>query len=345
MQTNTGRSTPPGAGSPGTGRRVDLPWRRVGITGGLVGILCYVGPTVLALFGVISGATALAWGTDLYDGYASWFCGAGLLVLAGLVWWDPAPPRRLLRAGRACPAGPDPRGVGCRGRNLSRPLRAHDLAGDPRVTVPEAVVTVYTRPGCPFSAALRWQLRRLAVPVREIDIWADRAAAGVVRDITGGDETVPTVVVGTRAMVNPGVDKVRTALAEVAPHLQIAARRPTAGLVARGLAGPVLMLAVWTAVGLLEAGTVFHLGPALVAASWAVTARLDAARGLGFALGGILAAAGAALSTAALLLLPLLGAAAPPLPEAAFAVAGGAAVGVIVAGRGVPRRVGVDRDP
>ncbi|WP_091540122.1 glutaredoxin domain-containing protein [Modestobacter sp. DSM 44400] len=86
------------------------------------------------------------------------------------------------------------------------------------MTVPEAVVTVYTRPGCPFSAALRWQLRRLAVQVREIDIWADRDAAGVVRVITGGDETVPTVVVGTRTMVSPGVDAVRAALAEVAPE-------------------------------------------------------------------------------------------------------------------------------
>lgn len=211
------------------------------------------------------------------------------------------------------------------------------------MTVPEVLVTVYTRPGCPFSAALRWQLRRLAVPVREIDIWADRAAAGVVRDITGGDETVPTVVVGTRAMVNPGVDEVRTALAEVNPHVQFAARRSTVGLVARGLTGPVVVLAVWTAVGLLDAGTVFHLGPALVAASWAVTARLDAARGLGFTLGGILAAGGAALSTAALMLLPQLGALPPALPEAVFAVAGGGAVGIIVAGRGVrpPRRGGL----
>lgn len=87
MQTNTGRSAPPGAGSADTGRLVGLPWWRVGIAGGLVGILCCVGPSVLALFGVISGETALAWGTDLYDGYAWWFRGAGLLVLVGLVWW------------------------------------------------------------------------------------------------------------------------------------------------------------------------------------------------------------------------------------------------------------------
>lgn len=65
-----------------TGR---LPMWRIGITSGLVGILCCVGPTVLALFGIVSGATALAWATDLYDNYAWWFRLAGLAVLVGLV--------------------------------------------------------------------------------------------------------------------------------------------------------------------------------------------------------------------------------------------------------------------
>ena len=161
----------------------------------------------------------------------------------------------------------------------------------------------------------------------------------MVREITGGDETVPTVVVGTQTMVNPGVDQVRAALAAVAPQVKLAAPRPTAALVARGMAGPAVMLSVWAAVALLSADTVFHLGPALVAASWAVTARMDAARGLGYALGAVLAAAGALLSIAALLVLPVFAAAAPSLPEAVFAVAGGAALGVIVAGRGsVPPR-------
>jgi len=70
MQTNTDGSAVRRTGSRDTGLRVGLPWWRVGIAGGLVGILCCVGPTVLALFGVISGATALARGTDLYEGYS-----------------------------------------------------------------------------------------------------------------------------------------------------------------------------------------------------------------------------------------------------------------------------------
>lgn len=200
------------------------------------------------------------------------------------------------------------------------------------MTASEAVVTLYIRPGCTFSAVLRWQLRRLAVPLREFDIWDDRAAAGVVREITGGDETVPTVVVGTTTMVNPGVDEVRAVLLKATAAAGSSRSTPT--LVARGTVGPVLMLAVWAVAVLATSGAVFHLGPALVAASWAVTARMDAARGLGLRLGAALAAAGAALAAGALLLLPALGALAPTLPGAVFTVALGAAVGVVVGGRG-----------
>ena len=63
-----------------------LPAWRIGLSGGVVGILCCVGPTVLALVGIISAGTAYAWATDLYDGYAWWFRLAGLAVLVLLVW-------------------------------------------------------------------------------------------------------------------------------------------------------------------------------------------------------------------------------------------------------------------
>lgn len=67
--------------------RIDrLPVWRIGLTGGLVGILCCVGPTVLALLGLVSAGTAFAWATNLYDGYAWWFRLGGLIVLIGLIW-------------------------------------------------------------------------------------------------------------------------------------------------------------------------------------------------------------------------------------------------------------------
>ncbi|NNH70588.1 hypothetical protein HLB23_12065 [Nocardia uniformis] len=65
-----------------------LPSWRIGITSGLVGILCCVGPTVLAILGIVSGATALAWANNLYDNYAWWFRLGGLTVLVALVWWS-----------------------------------------------------------------------------------------------------------------------------------------------------------------------------------------------------------------------------------------------------------------
>jgi hypothetical protein len=66
-----------------TGR---LPIWRIGLTGGLVGILCCVGPTVLAVLGIVSAGTAFTWATNLYGGYAWWFRIGGLAVLALLLW-------------------------------------------------------------------------------------------------------------------------------------------------------------------------------------------------------------------------------------------------------------------
>ncbi len=61
---------------------------RIGLAGGFTAILCCVGPTLLALLGIVSAGTAFVWATDLYDGYAWWFRLAGLAVLGGLVFWS-----------------------------------------------------------------------------------------------------------------------------------------------------------------------------------------------------------------------------------------------------------------
>lgn len=63
-----------------------LPMWRIGVTGGAVGILCCAGPTVLALLGIVSAATAYSWANTLYDNYTWWFRLGGLTVLAVLVW-------------------------------------------------------------------------------------------------------------------------------------------------------------------------------------------------------------------------------------------------------------------
>ncbi len=63
-----------------------LPTVRIGVVGGLVGIFCCVGPTVLALLGMVSAGTAYVWSSALYDGYAWWFRTAGLATSVVLVW-------------------------------------------------------------------------------------------------------------------------------------------------------------------------------------------------------------------------------------------------------------------
>ena len=61
------------------------PWERIG---GLTGILCCVGPTVLALLGVVGAGTAFVWANDLYDNNKWWFRLAGVAVMAAVVWWS-----------------------------------------------------------------------------------------------------------------------------------------------------------------------------------------------------------------------------------------------------------------
>ncbi|MGD9620730.1 MAG: hypothetical protein AB7G47_10595 [Mycolicibacterium sp.] len=81
--------TKPGSTNPVTAPLVEadhLPMWRIGIAGGTVGILCCVGPTLLAIVGIISAGTAFAWANDLYDNYAWWFRLTGLAVLGILAW-------------------------------------------------------------------------------------------------------------------------------------------------------------------------------------------------------------------------------------------------------------------
>jgi mycoredoxin len=70
------------------------------------------------------------------------------------------------------------------------------------------VVDFYWRPGCPFCMALERGLGRAGVGLNKLNIWKDPEAAARVRQITGGDETVPTVVIGERGLVNPSVGEV-----------------------------------------------------------------------------------------------------------------------------------------
>jgi mycoredoxin len=80
---------------------------------------------------------------------------------------------------------------------------------------------------------LRLGLHRARLPVEEINIWDDPAAAAQVRDITGGYETVPTVVVGTQAMVNPSARQVVAAVRAGHPGILPPGRTRPASWLAR----------------------------------------------------------------------------------------------------------------
>jgi mycoredoxin len=75
----------------------------------------------------------------------------------------------------------------------------------------DPVVEVYWRPGCPYCRMLLRPLRRSGLRLREINIWEDSDAAARVRSVADGNETVPTVFIGDRAMVNPSVRQVLSA--------------------------------------------------------------------------------------------------------------------------------------
>ncbi|MEV6301589.1 glutaredoxin domain-containing protein [Actinoplanes sp. NPDC051861] len=74
---------------------------------------------------------------------------------------------------------------------------------------------VYWRPGCPFCIRLRARLGPEAGRLHWVDIWDDPEGAAAVRAITGGDETVPTVVLGGQGYVNPDPAWVREQVAPV----------------------------------------------------------------------------------------------------------------------------------
>lgn len=74
-------------------------------------------------------------------------------------------------------------------------------------------VIVYWRPGCVFCARLRLRLGPLARRATWVDIWADPEAAAFVRDVNGGAEIVPTVILTDgEAVTNPDPARVRAEL-------------------------------------------------------------------------------------------------------------------------------------
>lgn len=135
-------------------------------------------------------------------------------------------------------------------------------------------VEVLWRPGCPYCSRLRRGLRRAGVETVEHDIWADPSAAARVRNATGGDETVPTVVIGRQALVNPSVAQVRAAVRAEFPDDPETPSAPAgshaAGRAVRtGVWWTATVAVLWVVLAVWRPTTTWHLAPALLAAAWA----------------------------------------------------------------------------
>lgn len=81
----------------------------------------------------------------------------------------------------------------------------------------DAAVTVYWRPGCMFCSSLLHGLERTGLAFDRVDIWEDEDGAAFVRSVADGNETVPTVLVGDLALVNPSTRDVLRAVADRDP--------------------------------------------------------------------------------------------------------------------------------
>jgi glutaredoxin len=62
-------------------------------------------------------------------------------------------------------------------------------------------VLIFTKPGCPYCAALREDLRRRGIPYLEYNARDDPEALRRMLELNGGRRSVPTLVEGDRVTV------------------------------------------------------------------------------------------------------------------------------------------------
>lgn len=101
---------------------------------------------------------------------------------------------------------------------------------------------LYGRPGCPMVPPVRALLDEAGVAYVYLNVRQDAEAALKLRELTGGYESVPTVVLpGGRVLVEPGVTALRRALAEA----ELGDNPGAAGTLKAGLSNlvyPILLL-------------------------------------------------------------------------------------------------------
>ena len=76
---------------------------------------------------------------------------------------------------------------------------------------------------------LRMRLRFTRLQYVEVNIWRDGYAAAFVRSVADGNETVPTVTVAGKVMVNPSKRQLLEAVEMYASHLRPRTGESTGG--------------------------------------------------------------------------------------------------------------------
>lgn len=89
-----------------------------------------------------------------------------------------------------------------------------------------AQVEVYWRPGCPYCSSLRRDLSRRGINATWRNIWEDEQARLIVRRANAGNETVPTVTVGSVTLTNPHGSEVQALLGGATPSTLTTASGP-----------------------------------------------------------------------------------------------------------------------
>ena len=81
-------------------------------------------------------------------------------------------------------------------------------------TQTDAQVTMYTTTWCGYCVRLKAGLQREGITWDEVNIEEDPAAAELVMNVNGGNQTVPTLVFADgSALTNPSVAQVKAKLA------------------------------------------------------------------------------------------------------------------------------------
>ena len=136
-------------------------------------------------------------------------------------------------------------------------------------------VEVFWRPGCPYCRGLRSVLLGHGVDATWRNIWTDAEARALVREANRGDETVPTVRVGTTLLTNPSWRQLAPGLAgpPAAPREPGAPDQPVPGTGASSHRGRRLVAGLrWALIGLLVLASAVLAHAGRLGASYAVDA-------------------------------------------------------------------------